>query len=100
MSSYPMIRHEISDQTLVKTAAARLSALCRNLSSHSSAMAPTRKECEYLVLGLGSGGVASARRAAGMYDIKTIAIESKLLGGTCVNVGHVPTDKVCTPPRC
>ncbi|KAF2142566.1 uncharacterized protein K452DRAFT_249374 [Aplosporella prunicola CBS 121167] len=53
-------------------------------------MAPTPKECDYLVIGGGSGGLASARRASGMYGAKTIAIESKRLGGTCVNVGCVP----------
>ncbi|KAI9714406.1 MAG: Glutathione reductase [Bogoriella megaspora] len=53
-------------------------------------MAPIQKECDYLVIGGGSGGLASARRASGMYGAKTIAIESKRLGGTCVNVGCVP----------
>lgn len=50
-------------------------------------MAPVPKECDYLVIGGGSGGLASARRASGIYGVKTIAIESKRLGGTCVNVG-------------
>ncbi|KAF1991086.1 glutathione reductase [Aulographum hederae CBS 113979] len=53
-------------------------------------MAPIQKECDYLVIGGGSGGLASGRRASGMYGAKTIAIESKRLGGTCVNVGCVP----------
>ncbi|KAL9097237.1 MAG: hypothetical protein Q9165_000664 [Trypethelium subeluteriae] len=53
-------------------------------------MAPIQKECDYLVIGGGSGGLASARRASGMYGAKTIAIESSRLGGTCVNVGCVP----------
>ncbi|KAJ9642454.1 Glutathione reductase [Coniosporium apollinis] len=53
-------------------------------------MAPIPKECEFLVIGGGSGGLASARRASGMYGAKTIAIEDKRLGGTCVNVGCVP----------
>jgi len=53
-------------------------------------MAPTPKECDYLVIGGGSGGLASARRASGWYGAKTIAVESKRLGGTCVNVGCVP----------
>ncbi|ODQ65643.1 glutathione reductase [Nadsonia fulvescens var. elongata DSM 6958] len=43
----------------------------------------------YLVIGGGSGGVASARRAASR-GAKTILIEAKALGGTCVNVGCVP----------
>jgi glutathione reductase (NADPH) len=53
-------------------------------------MAPIQKECDYLVIGGGSGGLASARRASGMYGKKTIAVENKRLGGTCVNVGCVP----------
>ncbi|EME38552.1 hypothetical protein DOTSEDRAFT_181781 [Dothistroma septosporum NZE10] len=53
-------------------------------------MAPIQKECDYLVIGGGSGGLASARRASGMYGAKVIAVENKRLGGTCVNVGCVP----------
>jgi len=44
---------------------------------------------DYLVLGAGSGGVASARRAAS-YGAKVGIIEKGRLGGTCVNVGCVP----------
>ncbi len=50
-------------------------------------MAPISKECDYLVIGGGSGGLASARRASGQWGAKTIAVESSRLGGTCVNVG-------------
>ncbi|KAH7125181.1 glutathione reductase-like protein [Dendryphion nanum] len=52
-------------------------------------MAPVPKEADYLVIGIGSGGIASARRAA-KYGAKVIAVESKRMGGTCVNVGCVP----------
>ena len=44
---------------------------------------------DYLVIGGGSGGMASARRAAG-YGAKVCVIEKGKLGGTCVNVGCVP----------
>lgn len=49
------------------------------------------KHYDYLVIGGGSGGVASARRAA-KYGAKVLVIESNFgkLGGTCVNVGCVP----------
>lgn len=49
------------------------------------------KNFDYLVIGGGSGGVASARRAAS-YGAKVLLIEGKFkkLGGTCVNVGCVP----------
>ena len=52
-------------------------------------MPPISKECDYLVIGGGSGGLASARRASGQWGAKTIAVESGRLGGTCVNVGCV-----------
>lgn len=44
---------------------------------------------DYLVIGGGSGGIASARRAAS-YGAKTALIETGAIGGTCVNVGCVP----------
>ncbi|KAF9168436.1 Glutathione reductase, partial [Mortierella sp. AD010] len=53
-------------------------------------MPPTGKIYDYLVIGGGSGGLASARRAAS-YGAKVGLIEgSGRLGGTCVNVGCVP----------
>ena len=47
------------------------------------------KECDYIVIGGGSGGIASANRAA-MHGAKVILFEGKEVGGTCVNVGCVP----------
>ncbi|HYQ25634.1 MAG TPA: glutathione-disulfide reductase [Polyangiaceae bacterium] len=44
---------------------------------------------DYLVIGGGSGGLASARRAA-EYGARVALIEAGELGGTCVNVGCVP----------
>ncbi|WP_432481358.1 glutathione-disulfide reductase [Moraxella sp. ZY200743] len=44
---------------------------------------------DYIAIGGGSGGIASANRAA-MYGQKTAIIESTHIGGTCVNVGCVP----------
>jgi glutathione reductase (NADPH) len=44
---------------------------------------------DYVVIGGGSGGIASARRAAS-HGAKVALIESGRLGGTCVNVGCVP----------
>eukprot|EP01013_Petalomonas_cantuscygni_P022698 TRINITY_DN44003_c0_g1_i1.p1 TRINITY_DN44003_c0_g1~~TRINITY_DN44003_c0_g1_i1.p1 ORF type:complete len:501 (-),score=125.32 TRINITY_DN44003_c0_g1_i1:264-1709(-) len=52
------------------------------MSEHSSVF-------DYLVVGAGSGGIASARRAAS-YGAKCAVFESGRLGGTCVNVGCVP----------
>lgn len=44
---------------------------------------------DYFVIGGGSGGIASARRAAS-YGAKTAIVEGNIIGGTCVNVGCVP----------
>jgi len=44
---------------------------------------------DYLVIGGGSGGIASARRAAS-YGARVGVIEASAIGGTCVNVGCVP----------
>ena len=44
---------------------------------------------DYLAIGGGSGGIASANRAAKLGK-KSAVIEAKYIGGTCVNVGCVP----------
>ena len=44
---------------------------------------------DLIVIGAGSGGIATARRAA-VYGARVAVIESGRLGGTCVNVGCVP----------
>ena len=47
------------------------------------------QQFDYIVLGAGSGGIASANRAA-MRGARVLLIEAQHLGGTCVNVGCVP----------
>ncbi|MFA9492931.1 glutathione-disulfide reductase [Streptococcus sp. E17BB] len=47
------------------------------------------KEYDYIVIGAGSGGIASANRAA-MHGAKVVLFEAKDIGGTCVNLGCVP----------
>lgn len=69
----------------------RLAAFSRHFSASSAIMAPISKECDFLVIGGGSGGLACARRASGQWGAKTIAVESNRLGGTCVNVGYLLT---------
>ncbi|MCG5530302.1 glutathione-disulfide reductase [Halorhodospira halochloris] len=44
---------------------------------------------DLIVIGAGSGGIATARRAAS-YGAKVAVVEKQHLGGTCVNVGCVP----------
>ena len=44
---------------------------------------------DYIAIGGGSGGIASANRAA-MRGAKVALVEAKAMGGTCVNVGCVP----------
>ena len=47
------------------------------------------KHYDYIAIGGGSGGIASANRAA-KHGKKAAVIEAKYIGGTCVNVGCVP----------
>uniref|UniRef100_A0A915EII7 Glutathione-disulfide reductase n=1 Tax=Ditylenchus dipsaci TaxID=166011 RepID=A0A915EII7_9BILA len=61
------------------------SILQRAMSSASK----VEKEFDYLVIGGGSGGIASARRAR-EFNVSVGLIEYQRLGGTCVNVGCVP----------
>lgn len=49
---------------------------------------------DLIVIGGGSGGIASAIRAA-KYGAKVAVVEQKYLGGTCVNLGCVPK-KLCS----
>ncbi|KAI0124846.1 glutathione reductase [Xylariales sp. AK1849] len=80
----------LSRVTFSRTAASRVSALSRQFSSTARIMAPISKETDYLVIGGGSGGLASARMASGKFGAKAMIIEGSRLGGTCVNVGCVP----------
>jgi len=52
-------------------------------------MSDKQFDFDYICIGGGSGGIASANRAS-MYGAKVAIIEAKDLGGTCVNVGCVP----------
>ena len=61
-----------------------------HVTRHVRAMSVIRTEYDYLVIGAGSGGIASARRAASCPGIRVAVVEQARLGGTCVNVGCVP----------
>ncbi|KAE8451126.1 hypothetical protein EG329_004798 [Mollisiaceae sp. DMI_Dod_QoI] len=66
----------------------------RRVHTSSENMAPIEaketKEYEYIVIGGGSGGSGTARRAAGWYGKKVLLVENGRSGGCCVNVGCVP----------
>ena len=47
------------------------------------------ENCDLIVIGGGSGGLAAAQRAA-EYGARAVVFERARLGGTCVNVGCVP----------
>ena len=50
---------------------------------------PNSTSYDLIVIGGGSGGVASARRAAS-YGAKVALVEADRLGGTCVIRGCIP----------
>jgi heterodisulfide reductase subunit A-like polyferredoxin len=68
------------------------------MSSTSASNDSSEYDFDYFVIGAGSGGIASARRAA-TYGAKVAVAEYQRLGGTCVNVGCVPK-KVCKKDCC
>src|SRR5580765_5833147 len=46
--------------------------------------------CKLLVIGAGPGGYVCAIRA-GQLGLDTVLVEAKKLGGTCLNVGCIPS---------
>lgn len=69
---------------------ARAAALSTTVTSDQKFDADHGFEYDYFVIGAGSGGIASARRAASHGAKVAVAEQSPVLGGTCVNVGCVP----------
>ena len=73
--------------------------VCQAFTSHLSTstfkMAPIAKKYDYLVLGAGSGGIASVRRAA-EFGVSCAVIEKGALGGTCVSCCHSIMYILCT----
>lgn len=88
-SRLPATSPALRSRALNSTASQRISSLSRHLSTSAPNMAPITREAEYVVLGGGSGGLGSARAAAARFGVKSLIIENKRLGGTCVNVGYV-----------
>jgi glutathione reductase (NADPH) len=56
-------------------------------------------DCDYLVVGGGSGGIASARRAA-VRGARVALVEAGAIGGTCVNLGCVPKKIMFNAAQC
>ena len=79
----------------IKPAFASSDGQAKNTTRSSSS---TKDDDDYdfdlLVVGAGSGGIASARRAAS-YGARVGVVEMGRLGGTCVNVGCVPKKIMC-----
>lgn len=68
----------------------KLTSHAPRLARALSASRALQTEYDYLVIGAGSGGMASARRAASYPGTRVAVVEQARLGGTCVNVGCVP----------
>lgn len=73
-----------------------LSQICNNLRLSASKAVHVEKiflmsqqEYDLIVIGAGSGGVRAARMSAA-FGANVAVVESRYLGGTCVNVGCVP----------
>ena len=47
-------------------------------------------QCDILIIGAGPGGYVAAEEAARLGK-KVIVIEKKSIGGTCLNVGCIPS---------
>jgi len=60
------------------------------MTAADSSTSTSSFDYDYIVIGGGSGGVSSAKRAAINYKKKVAIIEKNRWGGTCVNVGCVP----------
>jgi mycothione reductase len=55
-----------------------------------------KQDCDLFVIGAGSGGVRAARMAA-QRGARVVVAEAAQLGGTCVNVGCIPTKMFVYP---
>ncbi|CEG66502.1 Putative GlrA [Rhizopus microsporus] len=74
----------------VQTAIQRVNHLYSSLTMAPSTQA-SKALYDFIVIGGGSGGLAAARKAAGIHGASVALIEKyPVLGGTCVNVGCVP----------
>ena len=83
------LRKASSATTMSDTRTAASSTSEERCATRRRRDAASHRHFDYLVIGAGSGGIASARRAA-THGAKVAVCEKGALGGTCVNVGCVP----------
>ncbi|GMH51454.1 hypothetical protein TrRE_jg2557 [Triparma retinervis] len=74
-------------------------SLVRPSSSLSMSSPAPSTTYDLLVIGGGSGGIATARRAA-QYGASVAVVERGRMGGTCVNVGCVPKKVMWNAAAC
>lgn len=84
-----IIRLNLTPPQLIRFFATLAPSPLASISRQLSTMAPVAKQYDFIVIGGGSGGSGAARRASGWYGAKTLLVENKRSGGTCVNVGSV-----------
>ncbi len=75
---HPVYKHTSFDRSLAYKVGKSATTIVNEMAES------VLKMYDYLVIGAGSGGLASARRAAS-YGVKTAIIEHGRLGGTCVS---------------
>ncbi|ERE90829.1 glutathione reductase [Cricetulus griseus] len=73
-------------------------ALTCAMASTDEVQTPAAVSFDYLVIGGGSGGLASARRAAEL-GARAAVVESHKLGGTCVPIKKVKTQTASTASK-
>src|SRR4030088_3489744 len=76
----------------MRRASCNESRLCLRRPRSSSWKAETMKDmfCKLLVIGAGPGGYVCAIRAS-QHSVDRVLVEAKKLGGTCLNVGCIPS---------
>jgi len=85
----PRRQHALIQPTFLNMNNARSMSSATNTTSADGHEEDREYDFDYFVIGGGSGGIASARRAS-TYGAKVAVAEVGRIGGTCVNVGCVP----------
>ena len=93
LSPSPFLR-SVSHHAVATAVLPRLSAFSRHFALSSVGMAPITKECDYLVIGGGSGDLASAGRASGQWVPKQSQWKAIVWGARALMLGsnHLHAD--------